>query len=617
MATITKVQLENASLDAEDLSTVVNGSETAVASTRSGRQIDSLAKAIAYIKSYNFKGDWQTGYAYVVKDLVVQSGVVYMVVANHTSGTFATDLSGGKLVVYQGTNALHGVILNNANELSAAGEIAGVPNIGTAVTLRPTSPGYRGELQIMPNDDGALDDFAGGEVTILMKDPVVSGYANSSAFTMRGTRDGDGNGLAWTFRGIQNGTDEKYPIEFDAVDGVVQTRFNTDGSAWFLRQIQISGAGDDYDAEGYGDVPSLRLGPQDQPAIDFEDSGTSGKTYRLRSIGGEFTIVDIAAGNNPLRIKTTGVVETVGAIEAGGDVKVSNSSAPKLQLNETGGSGRLWSIRGLASALDFYDEGVGEILLKLNSADGIVSVPKLGVGTNTPAYRFVVSNTGVQGIEFAPGYGIDTNLIQHYDRVGGTYLKGRFAGAAHEFAIGTTIAIEIDSSGNCVSGVDGAYSLGRADRRFSTVYASTGTINTSDKTTKQQISAIPDEWLDAWQNVEYCRFKFNKAVDAKGEDARWHAGLVAQQVYSAFADKGLDAFEIGFLCLDKWDAVPAVEEVKDDKGAVVIAAREAVEAGELWGLRRDECEAMEAALQRRTMDRIIAQMEALQQLIAK
>lgn len=39
---------------------------------------------------------WVTTTAYVVGNLVLQGGNVYVCAANHTSGTFATDLSGGK-----------------------------------------------------------------------------------------------------------------------------------------------------------------------------------------------------------------------------------------------------------------------------------------------------------------------------------------------------------------------------------------------------------------------------------------------------------------------------------------------------------------------------------------
>jgi hypothetical protein len=133
----------------------------------------------------------------------------------------------------------------------------------------------------------------------------------------------------------------------------------------------------------------------------------------------------------------------------------------------------------------------------------------------------------------------------------------------------STLALEVTAvSNHLLPGVDGTQNLGSGAARFGTVYASTGTINTSDAREKKNVSAIPDKWLDAWSDVEWVRFKM------KGGD-RWHIGLVAQQVHAAFAKHGLDAFEIGLCCFDEWDG------------------------GDRWGLRYDECQAMESAYRRR------------------
>lgn len=100
---------------------------------------------------------------------------------------------------------------------------------------------------------------------------------------------------------------------------------------------------------------------------------------------------------------------------------------------------------------------------------------------------------------------------------------------------------------------DNAQWLGSSAFRWNTVYAGTGTINTSDETSKEQIEAIPQEWLDAWGNVEFYRYKFKDAVATKGNKARWHIGVVAQRVKAAFEAKGIDAFAIGLLCFDEED----------------------------------------------------------------
>jgi hypothetical protein len=70
---------------------------------------------------------------------------------------------------------------------------------------------------------------------------------------------------------------------------------------------------------------------------------------------------------------------------------------------------------------------------------------------------------------------------------------------------------------------------------------------------KQQIKPIDSAALRAWAKVEYYQYKFNDAVEKKGESARWHFGLVAQRVKEAFESEGLDAFAYGLLCYDEWE----------------------------------------------------------------
>ena len=153
-------------------------------------------------------------------------------------------------------------------------------------------------------------------------------------------------------------------------------------------------------------------------------------------------------------------------------------------------------------------------------------------------------------------------------------------------------------AGTLRPGTDNFQSLGTGSIRWSVVYAGTGTINTSDRNAKTNIGAIPEAWLDAWADVEWSRFKF---VDG----TRWHVGLVAQQVHEAFAAHDIDAFDIGLCCFDEWEAEA---EVRDDDGVLIRAA---VEADSRWGLRYSECEAMEAAYQRRRIAQLEAQVAAL------
>lgn len=136
---------------------------------------------------------------------------------------------------------------------------------------------------------------------------------------------------------------------------------------------------------------------------------------------------------------------------------------------------------------------------------------------------------------------------------------------------------------------DNAMKLGNSSNRWTTVYATTGTINTSDERLKQQIKPIDDACLRAWEKVKYVQYKWNDAVETKGDGARWHFGLIAQRVKEAFESEGLDAFEYGLLCYDSWEA--QTEEI-DDNGVVVKRAHD---AGNRYGVRYEEALALECA----------------------
>ncbi|WP_176739305.1 tail fiber domain-containing protein [Pseudomonas sp. NBRC 111120] len=183
---------------------------------------------------------------------------------------------------------------------------------------------------------------------------------------------------------------------------------------------------------------------------------------------------------------------------------------------------------------------------------------------------------------------------------------------------------------------DNFMSIGLAGLRPSVVYAATGTIQTSDEHSKEQISSIDDAVLDAWSKVEYQQYKFRDAVQAKGDGSRWHFGVIAQRVKEAFDSCGLDPFSFAVLCHDEWgdewDEIPAVTKdipavfssIVDGNGqklmitpATTVEVKPAqrvlkVAAGERYGIRYDEAHSLEAALLRRATKRLEVRLAALE-----
>ncbi|RYF54974.1 MAG: hypothetical protein EOO27_22295, partial [Comamonadaceae bacterium] len=171
--------------------------------------------------------------------------------------------------------------------------------------------------------------------------------------------------------------------------------------------------------------------------------------------------------------------------------------------------------------------------------------------------------------------------------------------AADKSINGANNGLRISSS--VLPSVDNTYAFGSTALRWTTLYAATGAINTSDERSKQDIESIPDEVLDAWEEVNFVQYRWTESVERKGAAARKHAGLIAQSIHSAFQSRGLDGFAYGLLCFDEWEAEDGKEGNAD------------VPAGSAWGIRADQCLFMEACLNRRERARLESRIRLLEQ----
>ena len=115
---------------------------------------------------------------------------------------------------------------------------------------------------------------------------------------------------------------------------------------------------------------------------------------------------------------------------------------------------------------------------------------------------------------------------------------------------------------------------GSSGFRWTTVYATTGTINTSDANQKTEIADLTAAELAVARRIKglFKTFKFKDAVAAKGAGARKHVGVLAQDVQAAFAAEGLDANDYGVFCSDVIDDVTVLGVRYEELLAFVIAA---------------------------------------------
>ena len=161
-------------------------------------------------------------------------------------------------------------------------------------------------------------------------------------------------------------------------------------------------------------------------------------------------------------------------------------------------------------------------------------------------------------------------------------------------------------TGHIIPTTDALSSMGTPELRWNTLYASTPTINTSDIREKTDIIDLDEALMRAWGKVNFKSFKFTNAVEKKGEEARIHFGVIAQQVQEAFASEGLDATRYALFCYDKWEAQPAVI---DEKTGTVV--QEAIPAGDRYGIRYSEALALECAYQRWRLSKLEEKMASI------
>jgi hypothetical protein len=115
---------------------------------------------------------------------------------------------------------------------------------------------------------------------------------------------------------------------------------------------------------------------------------------------------------------------------------------------------------------------------------------------------------------------------------------------------------------NEVGTSDGALDLGFSSDRFDDIYATNGTIQTSDRNEKQDIA----ELSDAEQRVAVAakgllrKFRWKDAIAEKGDEARTHFGIIAQDLQAAFAAEGLDAGDYAMFISTTWTDEETNEE---------------------------------------------------------
>ena len=479
---------------------------------------------------------------------------IYTIVGGETRGVIAPENGGtgtgvvptnGQIPIGDGTN------YTPANLTQGTGLTVtnGAGSVALAITNTGVTAGAYGSASVVPNytvnAQGQLTTAANTSIAIDASQvtsgifPIARGGTNTNATPTAGTvAYGTGTAVAYSAVGtagqslVSNGasapswstiTGSQWTTAVSGVD-----IYYTTGNVG----IGTSTPGSTLDVKGI-----LRLSGSFSGFVGFVAPAAvaSSITYTLPSVAGTANQVLQTNGSGVLSWASVGV-GTVTSVSGTGTVS-------GLSLSGTVTSSGNLTLGG-AISLVFGD---------VTSALGYVPYP------NTNPSGFVNSSGSVAFATSAGSASTATSASTAANLSGGTLTTSSYSllSSTSLVAIGNSSGqgVFVNGSGSFSSSVDNTMSCGTSGFRWTTVYATTGTINTSDANQKQQIENLTDvEFAVANELKSKVKtFKFNEAVAAKGSNARKHVGWIAQDVQTVFANHGLNANDYGMFCSDEID----------------------------------------------------------------
>ena len=297
------------------------------------------------------------------------------------------------------------------------------------------------------------------------------------------------------------------------------------------------------------DAPSAKLEIKDTVTASTDLDPTAIKLYNSSDGGSAIEFSNAVNGKAKL---------SFGVTSAGGgtdDTYIGFSTSANTVLSEAmriDSSGSL--LHGTTSSSIYNDTSGNGVNIK--GQQGQIIVAKQSTSASDPA--MILNNTGTDSsiIQFSKD-GTTVGSIGT-DNSGDLFIGNDDTGVL--FAGGSDAILPWNPSTPAAR--DDAIDLGNASNRFDDIYATNGTIQTSDRNEKQDIA----ELSDAEQRVAVAakgllrKFRWRDAVAEKGDEARTHFGIIAQDLQAAFAAEGLDAGDYAMFISSTWTDEETGEE---------------------------------------------------------
>lgn len=205
-----------------------------------------------------------------------------------------------------------------------------------------------------------------------------------------------------------------------------------------------------------------------------------------------------------------------------GNVSISSTVNPSDYVTVSGGSQTISSSKTFSGTATFGSTTT------LNGTVGVNNVMTINTGSGggivSSSYNFTSVNESIFG---------SSGLVS--------------------ISVGGSARIDVTTSEFTPDG-DNNMNLGSPSKRWIAVYALNGSIQTSDFNEKQDIADLDDAEKRVATRIKGLikKFRFKEAYAKKGDGARIHVGVIAQEVRDAFTAEGLNADRYGIFCSDTW-----------------------------------------------------------------
>lgn len=279
----------------------------------------------------------------------------------------------------------------------------------------------------------------------------------------------------------------------------------------------------------------------------------TGAAFHIRDGGIPLILDRLTSDGEIVRFRKDGATYgNISAVSSGLTFGTGSSGTERMRIDSSGNL-----LVGTTDSTPYNNTSGGGFVV---ASSGLTSIARETTSSGQSVLH--LNNTGVDGIiaEFAKDGTTVGSINSRSGLVTSVVLDPRSNG--HGLSGSSTGVLPCDENGALE---DNAMDIGNSSNRFDDIFATNTTIQTSDQNEKQQIASLTDAEITAAKAISklFKTFKWNDAVAAKGDNARIHAGHVAQEVQSAMTDAGLDATKYAFWCSDTWwetqTEVPAVE----------------------------------------------------------